>query len=115
MMKDIKFCSCSSFESDGDNLNQCMLFSFTDRALKMLSEGVLKQITDTDLTGNTATGIYAGLDENGDEKYVKLHKLDENRWRISTKYIDHLIRLLFNYLPAYYISPEEKERQHCGK
>lgn len=114
MMKDIKFCSCSAFEDDGDKLKQCMLFSFTDRALKMLSDGLLKQITETDEKGNSSTGIYAGLEENGEEKYVKIHKIAENRWRIPTVYIDHFIRLLFKYLPAYYISPEEKEEYKCG-
>src|SRR3989339_1815186 len=105
MMKDIKFCSCSTFEDEGDNSTQCMLFSFTERALKMLSTGLLKQISATDEKGNPATGIYTGLAENGIEKYVKLQKIDENRWRISTKHIDHFINLLFKYLPAYYVSP----------
>ena len=115
MLKNIKFCSCSIFDIEEEEENQCMFFSFTDRALKMLSEGLFKQISDTDETGNPSTGIYAGIDKNGDEKYVKIHKVEDNLWRIPTLYIDPFIRLLFKYLPAYYISPEEKEKSKCGR
>ena len=74
MLKDIKFCSCSNFETDCENEIQCMYFSFTDRALKMLSEGLLKQISDKDEDGIPSTGIYTGINEDGKEKYVKIHK-----------------------------------------
>ena len=53
--------------------------------------------------------------KSGNEKYVKIQKMDENLWRIPTLYIDPFIRLLFKYLPAYYISPEEKEKVKCGR
>lgn len=113
MLKDIKFCSCSNLDTDGEEENQCMFFQFTERALKMLSEGLLKQISDTDKDGNPTTGIYAGVDEDGNEKYVKIHKMKDNLWRIPTKYIDPFIRLLFKYLPAYYVSPEERQKHKC--
>ena len=113
MLKDIKFCSCSNFETDGEDEIQCMYFSFTDRALKMLSDGLLKQISHKDEDGNPATGIYAGITEDGKEKYVKIHKTGDNSWRIPTIYIDPFIRLLFKYLPAYFISPEEKQNNKC--
>ena len=84
MLKDIKFCSCSSFKSDGLEENQCMFFSFTSKALKMLGNGLLKKISDVDENGKLSEGIYAGMDETGDEKYVRIHKIEDNRWRIST-------------------------------
>ncbi len=115
MLKDIKFCSCSSFETEGAEKNQCMFFSFTDRALKMLNEGVLKKISDIEGNEDFSEGIYAGFDENGEERHVKIHKIDGNRWRIPTLFIDPFIRLLFKYLPAYYLSPEEKEKMKCSK
>ncbi len=113
MLKDIKFCSCSSFKSDGLEENQCMFFSFTSKALKMLDDGLLKKISDIDENGKLSEGIYVGMNENRGEKYVRIHKIEDNRWRISTLYIDPFIRLLFKYLPAYYLSPEEKEKIRC--
>jgi len=115
MLKDIKFCSCSIFDIEEEEENQCMFFVFTDRALKLLSDGMLKHISDTDKIGNHSEGIYAGIDELGNEKYVKIQKMGENLWRIPTLYIDPFIRLLFKYLPAYYITPEEKEKIKCGR
>ena len=115
MLKDIKFCSCNIFDTGEEDESQCMFFSFTDRALKILSKGLLKYISDPDNIGNTSEGIYIGNDEEGNEKYVKIHKIGENQWRIPTLYIDPFIKLLFKYLPAYYISPEEKAKIKCGR
>ena len=115
MLKDIKFCSCGIFNDEGTEENQCMFFSFTDRALKMLNEQILKQISDTGENGNQSIGFFAGIDKNGEEKYVTIQKIEDNYWRIPTIYVDPLIRFLFKYLPAYYISPEEKEKTKCKR
>lgn len=115
MLKNISFCSCCHLEIDEARETQCMFFSFTVRAKKVLSEEFLYQITEgtpeEDLV-NTGIPVKESDQSNGNKVFIK--KLEENYYRIPTKYIDSFIRCLFKYLPAYYVSNDEDKKNYCS-
>jgi len=115
MLENIRFCYCSRIGMDDEKAKQCMFFGFTSRAQKMLSENFLFQITDTSPEENiNKVGIPLLSTEvkNGNKVFIK--KLESNLYRIPTRYIEPFIRCLLKYLPAYYVSPEDRDDSlHC--
>jgi len=114
MLENISFCSCCRLEADVPREIQCMLFSFTERAKKVLSEEFLHQITEGEPEENlvnTGIPVRDGDQSNGNKVFIK--KLKENYYRIPTKYIDSFIHCLFKYLPAYYVPDDKDKKDFC--
>lgn len=119
MIENIKFCSCSLLKIDEAKESQCMFFSFTERAKKSLSEDFLYQITEgtpdenLDKTGIAIPGPMATEHTNGNRVFIK--QIEENTYRIPTRFIDQFIKCLFKYLPAFYVPAEEtKTGYYCN-
>ncbi|MFC1476933.1 hypothetical protein ACFL6L_00535 [candidate division KSB1 bacterium] len=113
MLENIRFCYCSRIELEEENAMQCMFFSFTERASKILSNDFLSQITDSSPEENyekTGIPLFDREINNGDKVFVK--KVGENKYRIETRYIEPFIRCLFKYLPAYYVQPGQGEEDY---
>lgn len=114
MLENISFCSCCHIEIDEARETQCMFFSFTERAKKVLSEEFLCQITEGTPEENLVnTGIPVKGDDKSNGNKVFIKKLEKNYYRIPTKYIDSFIRCLFKYLPAYYVSHDKDKKNYC--
>lgn len=116
MICNIKFCSCCLLKIKEARESQCMFFSFTDRAKKSLSEEFLNQITDgtpeenLDKTGIPLSDSLFHDQTNGDRVFIK--KVDEDTYRLPTKYVDSFIRCLFKYLPAFYVPLDESKKDY---
>ncbi len=113
MIENIRFCYCSRLDLDEEKANQCMYFGFTERARKVLSDEFLFEITDTTTEENMKKAGIPLFDKelkNGNKVFIV--NLDDNKYRIPTKYIEPFIRCLFKYLPAYYISPEDQNNEY---
>ena len=109
MLKNISFCYCFGVDSDPENEKRCMTFSFTERARKVLSDEYLFQITDTTVAENRAKSGIPLIGKKVVGEKVFLTKLDKNLYRIPAKHVDPLIKCLFKYLPASFVSHEEKK------
>jgi len=108
MLDNIRFCYCARLDQEEEDARQCMFFSFTNRAKKVLSEEFLSEISSSTPEENlNKTGIPLISREvsNGDKVFIT--EVDKNRYRIPSRYIESFIRCLFKYLPAYYVSPDE--------
>lgn len=130
MLKDIQFCSCSRLYCDKLETQQCMIFSFTPRALKILSKDYLEQITANSSTVDTSLRKLELNEEKADElefekefscmgleqddensqqpQDFSIYKVAENRWRISIPQIDEFLMSLFRFLPGYFQPIEHK-------
>jgi hypothetical protein len=116
MLEKISFCSCARLDIDEPRENQCMFFSFTERAQKVLSDEFLWHITEGTFEENLEkTGIpledienlsFTPPSNNLSEK-IFIKKIQDNYYRIPTIYIDPFIRCLFKYLPAFYLTGNE--------
>ncbi|MFC1554653.1 hypothetical protein ACFL7D_08470 [candidate division KSB1 bacterium] len=115
MLENIKFCSCTHLDIDEARESQCMFFSFTERARKILSDEFMYQITDTSSEDNfDKTGIppEEGEASNGGKPLIK--RLEDNYFRIPTQHVHSFVKCLFKYLPAYYVSSkEDREKYSC--
>lgn len=108
MLDNIRFCYCARLDEEEENARQCMFFSFSKRAKKVLSEDFLKEITYASPEENIEkTGIPLIDREitNGDKVFIT--KVEDDRYRIASRYIEPFVRCLFKYLPAYYVAPDE--------
>jgi len=117
MLQDIKFCSCSALGKDKMHTKQCIIFRFTDRALKMLSPQFLDLIsTREDNIEYADEGIPIDPENETCDIFFKIHRIKDNYWRMSTQHLDPFLRCLFRYLPAYYVSHEgdPSEGFHCS-
>ena len=115
MLENISFCSCCHLGINEARETQCMFFSFTERAKKVLSEEFLYQITEgTPEEDLNNPGIPVKEGEHSSLNKVFIKKLEGNYYRIPTKYIDSFIRCLFKYLPAYYVSNDEHKKNYCN-
>jgi len=86
-----------------------MVFSFTPRALKILSEDFLNRIT-----GKKGDDVGIETDESeNDNKYIHITRLDKNLYRIPTKYVDPFIKCLFKYLPGHFLSKDDRVQTKC--
>lgn len=130
MLKDIQFCSCSRLYCDKLETQQCMIFSFTPRALKMLSKDYLEQITANSTTVDKSLQKLELNEEKTDEiEFEKelcclefeqnseesreppdfaIYKIDDNRWRIPVLHLDQFLMSLFRFLPGYFQPLEHK-------
>ena len=102
MLKDIRFCTCRSFDAADDvPMNQCITFAFTERAQNILSAELLERIaTDLRTVESAKQGFPVGTDAQGNPRFARIRRLDQNLWRLPTRYLDAFIRFLFQYLPA---------------
>ena len=116
MLEKISFCSCARLDINEPRETQCMFFSFTERAQKVLSDEFLWHITEGSLEENLEkTGV--PLEEceslssippyNNLSEKVFIKKVDVNYYRIPTVHIDPFIRCLFKYLPAFYVTGDK--------
>jgi hypothetical protein len=116
MLTNITF--CTSRATSGDDLaemNQCMTFSFSERALKMFSPAFLRRIsTDQKHSDNEPDGFEIGVTEDDTPRLAKIRRLDENLWRIPTNQLDAFVRFLFKYLPAEVLLPGQATPEPPG-
>ena len=129
MLKDIQFCTCSRVIGEEMTTNQCMIFSFSDRALKMLTPSYVEHIAFQDpgkkklktpaKKKNQRKTVSACPNGNGngngnghriDEPLpgFTIFKIGDNKWRIPLGELDHFLSSLFRFLPGYF---EPMERQ----
>lgn len=130
MLKDIQFCSCSRLYCDKLETQQCMIFSFTERAIKMLSKDYIEEITANSTTVDKSLQKLELNEEKIDEiefekelSYIEsehesadfqqpvdfaIYKIDDNRWRISVPQLDQFLVSLFRFLPGYFQPIEHK-------
>ena len=109
MLRVLRFCSCTKVDKNSLNdETRCMVFSFTPRALKILSKDFLETIT-----GEQGKEVGIEIDENKSAKIIHIKKIDTNLYRIPTKYVDPFIKLLFKYLPGHFHSPDERIEGKC--
>lgn len=114
MLENISFCSCCRLEIDEAREDQCMFFSFTEKAKKVLSPEFLYQIIEGSSEENIdKAGFHVSDSDQPDGNRVFIKKLEDNYYRIPTKYIDAFIRCLFKYLPAFYVSVDEGREKYC--
>ena len=124
MLHDIQFCSCSRHLGDELTSTQCMIFSFSPRALKILSPSYIEKIAINTLPeeidtedNHTEDAEPADGEESTDQpeeeteeslREFTIYKIGENKWRISIRQLDLFLASLFRYLPGYF---EPMERQ----
>ena len=78
MLQDIKFCSCSELGKDDMLTRQCMIFRFTPRAMKMLSDDFLDKISTIDENiESTEHGIPLSPDDDKNNRFFKIQKLEK--------------------------------------
>ena len=111
MLQVIKFCACSKVNKEEVEEDlQCMIFSFTPRALKILSDDFLKMVSGE-------KGEEVGIEYNGtdEKKIVHIKKIDTNLYKIPTRYIDSFITCLFKFLPGHFITNDERSKFNCDQ
>ena len=115
MLHNISFCSCCRLDADKGRETQCMFFNFTDRARKALSDDFLYQITESGPGEDfDKIGIPLSPDDTANGDRVFISKVDENTYRVPTRYMEPFIRCLFKYLPAFYVPNNDiKKNYYC--
>ena len=126
MLQDIQFCSCSRLLEEELTMEQCMIFSFTPRALKILTPQYIKKImaelneqeieeedqsemtidTTSDESLENSSDHEDDISENNPDFTV--YKIGENKWRIPIYELDRFLTSLFHFLPGYF-EPMEKQ------
>ena len=111
MLQVIKFCACSKVNKEEVEEDlQCMIFSFTPRALKILSGDFLNMVT-----GEKGDEIGIEVNRADEKKIVHIQKIDTNLYKIPTEYIDPFITCLFKFLPGHFISNDERAKFNCDQ
>jgi len=110
MLKNVRFCYCTQIDKNKEVDTSCMIFGFSKKAQKILSDEFLYEIffeKEEDKKGKT--GI-----ECGSKRIVFIKKIGENKYRLPVKNLECFLKCLFKYLPAKYQSPEEREEVDCN-
>ena len=118
MLQDIQFCSCSRHLGDELTSTQCMIFSFSPRAIKILSPSYIEKITvdtlseEIDAEDDSPESTEPPAEEDSIEQPEEetdeslgeftIYKIGENKWRISVRQLDLFLSSLFRYLPGYF-------------